>query len=58
MDCYDVDEALNQYFEIHVPKVRGSDPRGGPILPYSKNVLDFGKCSSLIPHMLSTSSST
>lgn len=51
MHCYDINEALYQYFEIHVPMVRGSCPRGGPMLPYSKNVLVFGKFSSLLPHV-------
>ena len=51
MHDYDVQEALYQNGEIHDPWVRGSGSRVGPIWPYSKNVLNLRKSSSLLPYI-------
>jgi hypothetical protein len=49
MHGYDVHKALYLNYEIHSPWVRGSGPMIGPIWPYSENVLNLRKSSSLLP---------
>lgn len=37
---FDVHEALYLNFEINDPWIRDSGPRAGPVLPYSKHILN------------------
>jgi hypothetical protein len=49
MHGYDVHKALYLNCEIDDPWVKGSGPRAVPIWPYSENVLNLSKSSSLLP---------
>ena len=51
MHDYGVHEAVYLNCKFDDPWVRGSGPRAGPIWPYSENVLNLRKSSSLLPYI-------
>ena len=51
MHDYDVHEAVYLNCKFDDPWVRGSGPRAGSIWPYSENVLNLRKSSSLLPYI-------
>ena len=51
MHDYGVHEAVYLNCKFDDPWVMGSGPRAGPIWPYSGNVLNLRKSSSLLPYI-------
>lgn len=49
MHGYNIHQALYQYWEIHGHWDKSSGHRVGPIWPFSENVLNLTKSSSILP---------